>query len=580
MKSDKKTDQQTLPEYANNPFISRLPPIRSLRDIQSGLNRPPLHSEADRMMAPEYRIHACQRLIHYSQPTVAARDVGLKIDIMIHQGYLGRNPVSSDWMRFANACAGEEQTQFAKDKARTRERDLTGSTALGDLAPMKDTSMSLLIAGPPGTGKTHAMKATLAHYQQVIFHEIPIQVAQITWLRVECPPDGSLVSLCRYFFAAVDTTLRQAGFVSDLEKQYRSKPLSILLPGMARVANLHAIGILVIDEIQHVGINRKDGNALLNFLVTLRNSIGIPMLMIGTMSAVIILQRTFRDARRGDGLGSVLFERMPRAPSEPGGQIGNGSASASKDEPTPIYGLQFQDFVTRMFRWQYTNTPTELSVEIMNAFYEETQGVTDLVVKLFVLCQIHLMMFTSAHPGNKEIITADLIHQIAKKSFNTVKPFIDALRNNDMKALQNFEDLMGSNEWFMNQVHGLGFAENEPLHDEGHGATHLPPMVTEKGIDGDVVNQLLEGLGVSVKDRGKIVARHRKLIEAGLIADLVTQVRKDLDALTAIGKVGKEKRKEIPPTDESDLRSCLSEIKEAADVPSAVNAVQLEDALR
>ena len=62
--------------------------------------------------------------------------------------------------------------------------------------------------------------------------------------------------------------------------------LAVLLTGMARVANLHAIGILVVDEIQHVKISRGEGSVLLNFLVTLRNTIGVSLLMIGTMSAL------------------------------------------------------------------------------------------------------------------------------------------------------------------------------------------------------------------------------------------------------------------------------------------------------
>lgn len=81
--------------------------------------------------------------------------------------------------------------------------------------------MSCLIIGPPGMGKTHSGKTALGHYDQFIFQEAPLHVAQITWLRIECPPDGSLVALCRFFFAAVDKALEEAGFNSNLHARDR-----------------------------------------------------------------------------------------------------------------------------------------------------------------------------------------------------------------------------------------------------------------------------------------------------------------------------------------------------------------------
>ena len=51
---------------------------------------------------------------------------------------------------------------------------------------------------------------------------------------------------------------------------------------MSQVANLHGLGALVIDEIQHLIRGRgNDPEDLLNFLVTLVNTIGVPVLVIG-----------------------------------------------------------------------------------------------------------------------------------------------------------------------------------------------------------------------------------------------------------------------------------------------------------
>lgn len=374
MMTNDETVQRTLPEYAGNAFINRLPVLRELTEVERGFDRPPLHDHADRSMTPMTRQHACLRLMHYSQPTVTARQIGIKIDMMIRQGYTGRNPVETEWMRFASTCADVEVQAKSKSKKNDGRVNRKDPEVLVDLEPMKDTSTSLLAIGPPGMGKTHSVTTNLVHYPQVIAHTEPFQVAQITYLHIETPPDGSLVTLCRFFFAAVDTALQRAGYKSTLARDYRTSSLSVLLTGMARVANLHAIGILVIDEIQHVGTKRLDDNPLLNYLVALRNSIGIPILMIGTMAAQGILQRSLRDARRGDGLGSIIFNRMPENSDAPSSPSDDALPAGSEDEPKAIFGKEFRGFAKRMWRWQYTNTHTEISVEIMNALYEETRA--------------------------------------------------------------------------------------------------------------------------------------------------------------------------------------------------------------
>ena len=47
---------------------------------------------------------------------------------------------------------------------------------------------------------------------------------------------------------------------------------------------------------------------MLNFFVTLVNTIGLPVILIGTPEAIGVLQEKFRQARRGSGLGDMVFE--------------------------------------------------------------------------------------------------------------------------------------------------------------------------------------------------------------------------------------------------------------------------------
>jgi hypothetical protein len=81
---------------------------------------------------------------------------------------------------------------------------------------------------------------------------------------------------------------------------------------MEQIARLHCVGVLVIDEIQHLSLAKSGGSEkMLNFLVTLVNKIGIPVVLIGTTRAMSVLQSEFRQARRSSGhQGDLLWDRM------------------------------------------------------------------------------------------------------------------------------------------------------------------------------------------------------------------------------------------------------------------------------
>ena len=552
-----------IPEYAGNPFIDRLPPIISSKRLQEAFDRPPL-LEAH---AAEERLHVALRLQHYSQPTAAGRELARKIEQMVRQGYIGRTPLTSDWMRLVQTMGRREAAAKAEKKPAYK---VEAKDVLRDLVPVRDTSASMLVAGVPGVGKTLSFVVALSRFKQVVYHTTPFVLAQIVWLRVECPSTGSLSALCTFFFAAVDKALNAAGVESNLEDQYKRASLATSLAGMARVANLHAIGLLVIDEIQNVKKAHGEASELLNFLVTLRNSIGIPILMVGTTSSLRVVQRTFHDARRGDGLGSMQFDRMAPALLREAGEDQIAEVDQVKN-----YGAEFESFATRMWKHQYTNVSTLASVPLLNALYQETQGVADLMVKLFLLVQLHLISAPGREP---EIITPELIAAVADQRFNAVRPYIRALRDNDHKALEKFEDFVDYSRWFESQVASIVPGESAACADEEHGEKRLPPMIVDGSIDRKAVEAIVAGFGVDVKDVERIVAKHASLIEAGDITGLVDGLRNELAASRERGKGKPQRGPKAPPID-GDLRALSEGATDASEIAERLGLSDLDEAL-
>jgi len=552
--------REPIPEYANNPFIERLPPILPMSVLQATYDRPPLLTPSDPTRPPEERLHIVLRLRRYSQPTVGARELGRRIEQMVRQGYIYRNPNNPAWLRGVELLGTREAEykSLGGSKASLKApADVLDGVNLVDEAPM-----STLVFGPPGVGKTHAVAVSLSRYKQVIKHTTPCVLAQISWLRVQCPPTGSLVTLCTFFFAAVDEALRKKGIQSRLTEQYRRATIGTALVGMARVANLYGVGVLVIDEIQHVKTAHKEWSALLNFLVTLQNSIGIPLVLIGTGAALTVVQRTFRDARRADGLGSLLFDRLGPAP---------GIHMQKKDASQPIYGEEFATFVKKMWRWQYTNTRTDLDVPILNALFIETQGIIDLIVKLFILVQMRLIGLSDAKHGNIELIAPRLIHEVAQHSFHAVRPFINAIRDNDPIALALYEDLMGTSEWF---ERCLSEASEHGIRDEDHGdRPQYPPMAVAGAIDTNVIDLILEGFGVPPARRGRTIAEHAGLIEAGDLSGLVAAIRTTVQA--AADQKDRKPRTRARPI-EGDIRESLEGAKDASQIRDRIGVASLD----
>ncbi|WP_369426876.1 ATP-binding protein [Waterburya agarophytonicola] len=267
--------------------------------------------------------------------------------------------------------------------------------------------------GPSGMGKTTNLKNILDLYPQVIVHPEHNGAYQIVWIKIDCPHAGSLKGLCIDVFKEIDRLIGTNYF-----KKFGSTRNSedYMLAQVAQLAHTHHLGMLVIDEMQNLVNAKRRKDDLLNFLVKMDNIIGVPVIRVGTNEAYPILQGNFRNARRGTGEGGVLWDRM-------------------KQEDEDEWD-EWKFFVEGMWKYQWTAEYTVLTDEIYEALYFETQGIIDLVVKLFKMVQ-----WRAIAEAEDEIITVDLIHEVANEGLYLVKPMLEAIRSGDTEWMLKYKDI-------------------------------------------------------------------------------------------------------------------------------------------
>ena len=389
---------QKLREYNANPMIQALPPIMSDEEFLKSATVMPDFAPEERMFEPHLRFHCVERLSRYFDPIDKTLELQRIISVLLMQGYIARNIL---------------RPQYARRAHQIYEAIKTGSgKTIENYVDVPTSASGFTLIGPSGMGKTTNLKNILDLYPQVIAHP-EHNVYQLVWIKVDCPHAGSLKGLCIDIFKEIDRLLGTNYF-----KKFGSTRNSedYMLAQVAQLSHTHHLGMLVIDEMQNLVNARRSKDDLLNFLVKMDNIIGVPVVRVGTNEAYPILQGNFRNARRGTGEGGVLWDRM-------------------KQEDEDEWG-EWQFFVEGMWKYQWTTEYTVLNDEIYETLYFETQGIIDLVVKLFKMVQ-----WRAIAEEDNEIITVELIHEVAKEGLYLVKPMLDAIRSGDLDWMNRYKDI-------------------------------------------------------------------------------------------------------------------------------------------
>lgn len=392
---------QILPEYNDNLLIKALPPIMSPEEVESKLQYFPTYKDSERNLDMHLRFHIIDRLYDFFQPMNQHLEVENKISRAIRRGYLSRNPANPDYVSVINGI------RIAIDNK---------DPNFSNLRPVSIPASGFAIIGYSGVGKTTTVEKILSWYPQVILHDMKENKVfsdfQISWMKLDCPHDGSIKGLCTSFFIEYDKLLGARTYKDFASGSHTTT--NVMVPQMGLLAWRNHLGLLVIDEIQNLSTDKSGGSdKMLKFFVSLANNIGIPILLIGTNKALPILRRELREARRSGGQqGPLFWENLQE-----------------KD-------IWWQILMKGLWKHQWTKKIVPLTPEMTHLFYKHSQGIVDIAVKLFAMAQY------IAIRERKEIITEDIVKKAAAEGLILVKPMLDALQSKDLTKIAQYEDIL------------------------------------------------------------------------------------------------------------------------------------------
>lgn len=392
--------------YRGNPLIEALPPILSVDKFVELIQRKPHYDPDDRNAPVEVRLHTVGQAKSFFEPLSIHIRLEQKISRLIRQGYEGRNPANTQFWQDSD----ERLDELERSLDDTQLHQPSGIN-------QRNSTLGMGFIGFSGMGKSTSLAEILMRgYPQVIKHTEykghAFSRHQVTWMQVDCPHDGSINQLCNFILESFDQLLGINSYkVFGRGGRATANELSL---GISRLAQAYNLGVLVIDEIQRLSYVKRNREMMMSFLVQLINTIGVPVLFVGTPDARELLMTKLSLARRAAGQGDCMWNPLPN------------------DE-------EWYDFIEVLWTYQYTNPPTPLTKKLVNCLHDQSQGIIDIAIKIYMLTQIAAMEM-GMFDGGDETITCSFIESVAKRELANLQLMIEALREKDARKLALFDD--------------------------------------------------------------------------------------------------------------------------------------------
>lgn len=385
----------------NNPLIETLGEIPTGNDLVNALIRRPSFDPAERKHPSRQRIHYLDRLKKTLCPNPEYVRYCALFDRIIRAGYEQRRDL----------VEGNQLGLYTSSPGIIR----------GDPDVLiKVDGSCILLAGVTGAGKSTLVKLVCLFYPLVIDHGTitkgRLQLVQIPTLYVRLPVDGSLKSFARAFFGALDERLQLHQFYGKCANK-TSLNTTELTTAISQACKTHAIGVIVFDQFEDLAeASTKSNRTVVNYLIFLRDTIGVPLVYVGTFPMLKLFEYDGRSARRSAQGGGVLIPRI----TDPSDQLWKVMCDAYWD-------------------CQWVRKPMKITPGIRNKLFRLSQGVPDYLHQVYARGQ------ELAIESGAELIDEEILQEAFDERCPQLHAAVAALRSNKLSSIRSFPDL--SHPW-------------------------------------------------------------------------------------------------------------------------------------
>ena len=347
-----------------NTLTKKLPPMLTGNDLEAALTIAPEYDPDIITQDPATRLMALNQLYKVFVPTRMAKEIYTRMYLSLLRSLQKKESKLAI-------------QQYMENHKAIRQQQYSGIIGGSD---------SFTIIGTSGIGKSSAITRAI----QLLTKEEVIEIKRpyskiIPCVLVQTPFDSSVKGLLYEILRVVDEKLGSKYYANAL----RARSTTDMLIGAVSQVALNHIGLLVVDEIQHI-VNHKNGKTLIGCLTQLINNSGISIAMIGTPESSAFFTQAMQLARRSLGLHYDALE----------------------------YGDEFQRVCETLYRYQYVKHPTMLDVATTQWLYEHSGGNISIVAGL-----IHDAQEAAILDGS-EILNLDSLRLAYQDRMAMLHPYI------------------------------------------------------------------------------------------------------------------------------------------------------------
>lgn len=416
--------------FKGNPYIEGLPDLPTDEDLAEMMKCEPEFSTSERKLSKSYRIQKLDSLLDMVVPLPRAVALARSVFKLVRTGYSKRKP-------FTKA-----------DFDIRRDLYLAAQRGCFRTPPRRRGCIqhSLGLSGASGSGKSFILKRIVEMWPEALTHR-HMSKLQVPFLFIEMSPDGiSVHAIADQMFLEMDRLVEG----EDFAHMYRTGYASQRLVASFNVAYRLGVGAIIIDEKQNqhsIGKDparrtRRDGDkrpkeetSLSKHLVMASNISNIPLVMAGTLETLHMLGARLTGGRRLSGRGSAAWLPL--------------EATFNLNIPD-----EFELLMQALWKYQWTEDSVRIGRGWLSQFYRLSQGVPDVMVKLFIAAQERAIL------SDQSTITKEIVEDAYRLEFVHADFALDGMRRRDKARLPVLTDLYHP---------GLSPAEAPELPPEDHG---------------------------------------------------------------------------------------------------------------